>query len=452
MLLAALVLAVPPAPEFFAAHRQRLLDRLPAGAVAVFHAAPEGQAEVDADPYRQDSTFWWLTGFGEPDSVVVLRKDPASGPRYVMFVPPRDAAAEQWNGWRKGVEGASREHQAEAAYTNAEVWKRLPELWRGARALVVSDGGDTGFRARLLEAWRAGDANATEPRPVADAAPIVGALRLIKDEGEVALLRRAAALSAEAHLAAMRATRPGAWEHTLKAAIVGTCLAGGSARMAYPPIVGGGRNSVILHYQTADARLVAGDMIVNDTGCEYSMYAADVTRSYPVSGRFTAEQRAIYEIVLQAQKAGFEKARPGAALRDVHQATAEVVVDGLLRLGILSGDRARILETREYQKFYPHGSSHWIGMRVHDVGSYGYPEGVERLARYGQATAKLEPGMAFTIEPGLYVPEASTADRKWWNIGARIEDVVLVTPGGAECLSCAAPREISDVERAISGK
>jgi Xaa-Pro aminopeptidase len=141
MLLAALVLAVPPAPEFFAAHRQRLLDRLPAGAVAVFHAAPESQAEVDSDPYRQDSTFWWLTGFGEPDSVVVLRKDPASGPRYVMFVPPRDAAAEQWNGWRKGVEGASREHQAEAAYTNAEVWKRLPELWRGARALVVSDGG-----------------------------------------------------------------------------------------------------------------------------------------------------------------------------------------------------------------------------------------------------------------------------------------------------------------------
>jgi Xaa-Pro aminopeptidase len=193
-------------------------------------------------------------------------------------------------------------------------------------------------------------------------------------------------------------------------------------------------------------------MIVNDTACEYSLYASDVTRSYPVSGRFSPEQRAIYEIVLAAQKAGFAKTRPGTPFRDVHQATAEVVVDGLLKLGLLQGDRAQILEKREYQKFYPHGSSHWVGLNVHDVGSYGYPEGVERLARYGQAMTKLTPGMMFTIEPGIYIPEGSTPDKKWWNIGARIEDVALVTAAGSECLSCSAPREIADVERAIAGR
>jgi len=440
-----------PGPEFFAAHRQRLLDHLPAGSVAVFHAAPEHDAEVKPDPYRQDSSFWWLTGLAEPNAIAVLRRV-AEGPRYVLFVPARDFKNEQWTGWRAGVEGAKQEHQAEQAYPNDELWKRLPDLWRGARSLVVSDGGNQAFRTRLLEAWKPGDPNATEARPVVDAAPILNQLRLIKDDTEIALMRRAASLSAEAHVAAMRATRAGAYEYTLKGAMVGTCLAGGAGRMAYPPIVGAGRNAVILHYETAEARLEAGQMVVNDTACEYSFYAADVTRSYPVSGRFSPEQRAIYEIVLAAQKAGFERTRPGAAFRDVHQATVEVVVDGLLRLGILSGDRAQILERREYQKFYPHGASHWLGLLVHDVGSYGYPENVERLARYGQAMTKLEPGMVLTIEPGIYFPEGSTADQRWWNIGVRIEDVALVGAADAECLSCAAPREVADVERTLAGR
>jgi len=180
------------------------------------------------------------------------------------------------------------------------------------------------------------------------------------------------------------------------------------------------------------------------------MYAADVTRSYPVSGRFSPEQRKIYEIVLAAQKAGLALVRPGTAFKDVHNATVAVVVDGLLSLGILSGDREEIIRTRAYQKFYPHGSSHWIGLNVHDVGSYGYPPGVARLERYGKAEAKLEPGMALTVEPGIYIPERSTLDPKWWHIGVRIEDTVLVTPQGMECLSCGAPREIADVEKAIA--
>ena len=220
--------------------------------------------------------------------------------------------------------------------------------------------------------------------------------------------------------------------------------------MAYPPIVGSGRNSVILHYERDDKRLEDGEIIVNDTGCEYGMYAADVTRTYPVSGRFSADQRAVYEIVLAAQAASLAAIRPGVPFKNVHNATVEVVVDGLLKLGILSGDRAEIIKTRAYQKFYPHGSSHWIGLNVHDVGSYGYPAGVERLERYAKAETVLVPGMALTVEPGIYIPEGSTQDRRWWNIGVRIEDTVLVTASGVECLSCGAPRAVADVEKAIA--
>jgi len=222
--------------------------------------------------------------------------------------------------------------------------------------------------------------------------------------------------------------------------------------MAYPPIVASGRNSVILHHVQDDKTLEPGEILVNDTGCEYQMYAADVTRTYPVSGRFSPEQKAVYEIVLAAQKAGFAAVKPGTPFKDVHLATVRVVVDGLLKLGILTGDRDEIVKTRAYQKFYPHGSSHWIGLNVHDVGSYGYPANVARLERYGLAETKLEPGMALTVEPGIYIPERSTADPKWWNIGVRVEDTVLVTPGGMDCVSCAAPRELSDVERAVSDK
>jgi len=253
-----------------------------------------------------------------------------------------------------------------------------------------------------------------------------------------------------AHKAAMAELTVGGREWDLKAAMVGVCLAGGAARMAYPPIVGSGRNSVILHYDRDDKVMADGEMVVNDTACEYQMYAADVTRSYPVSGHFSPEQRQIYEIVLDAQKAGFAAAKPGAAIHDVNDATVGVVVDGLLRLGILKGDRNEIIRSRAYQKYYVHGSSHWLGLNVHDAGNYEIPLGVTRMERYSRAMAKLEPGMAITVEPGIYIPEHATPDPKWWNIGVRIEDDVLITAGGMECLSCGAPREIADVEKAIA--
>ncbi len=442
---------IVPDAAFFAAHRQAFLAHMPADSVAVLHATPEPQVEVD-DLYRQGSDFWYLTGLSEPETVAVLRPNAPDGKRYVLFVRPRDFEREQWTGWRTGVDGAKKDFGADDAFAVADLWDKLTALTKGAHSLVYVDGGDAAFREKLMGAWQAADANATTARPVAEAGPIVHQLRLIKDPTEQQLLRRAGVLSAEAHRAAMAATAPGRYEYALKAAMVGTCMAGGAARMAYPPIVGSGRNSVVLHYERDDKKMDAGEVLVNDTACEYQMYACDLTRSYPVSGKFSPDQKAIYEIVLAAQKAGFAKVKPGVPFRDVHQATVEVVVDGLMKLGILTGNREEIIEKRTFQKFYPHGSSHWIGLNVHDVGSYGYPEGVSRLERYGKAMTPLAPGMALTVEPGIYIPEGSTTDKRWWNIGIRIEDTVLVTEGGMECLSCGAPRELADVEKALGAK
>lgn len=451
-LLASSLPAAPPAvtAAFFASHRERFLSKLPPGSIAVLHSAPESSVETSPDPYRQDSNFWYLTGFEEPNAVAVLVPAASGQGRLLLFVQARDFPAEQWTGWRAGLEGAKKEYGAAQAYPIGEFWSRFPAISAEAVSLTYGSGGDAEFERRLLAAWNAGNVNATSVRPISDALPVLAALRLVKDPVEQDLLREAARISADAHKAAMAALGPGRREWDLKAAMVGLCLSRGAARMAYPPIVGSGRNSVILHYERDDETMESGEIVVNDTGCEYGMYAADVTRSYPVSGRFSADQRKIYEIVLAAQKAGFAAVKPGAAFHEVHDATVRVVVDGLLALGILSGDRAEILRTRAYQKFYVHGSSHWIGLNVHDAGSYEYPPGVGRLERYGKAQTKLVPGMALTVEPGIYIPENSTADPRWWDLGVRIEDDLLVTAGGMECLSCGAPREIADVEKSIA--
>ena len=444
--------APAPTPAFFAAHRAAFVRQLPADSIAVVRTAPETSVETSPDPYRQSSDFWYLTGFAEPNAVAVFRPGAAEGERYILFVAPRDPEKETWTGYRAGVEGARQEFGAEAAYSVEEFDKKLPELLVGTTALFYLDSGDEPFRDRLLAAWNRPNANAKAPRPAAEAGPIVHELRLIKDATELALMRRAAQLSAEAHVAALAEVRPGRNESDVKAAMVATCLHGGAARMSYPPIVGSGRNSVILHYEPADKRMDDGGMIVNDTACEYGMYAADVTRSYPVSGKFSADQRAIYDIVLAAQKAAIAAVKPGIPYKTMNEITIGVVVDGLLRLGLLAGDRDALIEKGAQRKYYPHGAGHWIGLNVHDPGSYGFPAGTPWQERYRSANTLLKPGMVFTVEPGIYIPEGSTEDRRWWNIGVRIEDEILVTETGGECLSCAAPREIAEIEKAIAGK
>ncbi|MEO6325088.1 MAG: aminopeptidase P N-terminal domain-containing protein [Thermoanaerobaculia bacterium] len=439
-----------PGPELFAAHRQRFLEKLPPGSVAVIHAAPESEG-VSGDPYRQDSDFWYLTGLSEPEAVAVFLRDAERGKQYLLFVRPRNPVEEQWTGARTGPEGAGAVHHADRGFSLSELDQKIPEILKAARSLFYRDGGEEKFGRKLTTDWQAATADAAEPRPIADAGPLVHQLRLVKDDTEIALMRRAATLSVEAHRAAMERVKPGAHEFELKARMVERCLAGGAARMAYPPIVGSGPNSVVLHYDRADRRMNAGEMIVNDTACEYSMYSADVTRSYPVSGRFSVEQRAIYQIVLDAQKAGIAKVAPGVLYHEVYDATVGVVVDGLLKLGLMKGDRVEIIKSRAYKAFYPHGSSHWLGLNVHDSGSYRYIRTEERYDKYTTAQTKLEPGMVLTVEPGIYIGEAAAGvDARWANIGVRIEDDILVTPGGNECLSCASPREIGDVEKALT--
>jgi Xaa-Pro aminopeptidase len=446
--------AGPPTPgqDWFAAHRAALAAKLPPDAVVVLRAPAESDANL-LDAYRPDSSFWYLTGLSEPDAIAVFRPGAAEGKRYTLFVKPKNWTEERWTGRRAGVEGAKSEFRADAAYPVADFQKESRPFFTGARALYYLDGRDKDFREKLVGAWQALAATGVEPLPALDVAPLVGQMRLVKDAIEIAILREAARLSVEAHRGALSLARPGVNEGVLKGAMVERCLAGGSARMAYAPIVGSGPNSVILHYADATRPMRAGEMIVNDTACEVGLYAADVTRSYPVNGTFSPEQRALYEIVLAAQKTAIAKAVVGAAHHDVHDAALAAVVDGLLKLGFVKGTREEVVKSRSYTAFFPHGTSHWLGLDVHDAGSYEFADPTDRWTRYSSSMARLKSGMVLTVEPGIYVPERSEGvDPKWWNLGVRIEDDILVTDKGPECLSCAAPREIADVERAIRGR
>jgi Xaa-Pro aminopeptidase len=448
----ALATAGPPAPgpEWFAAHRAALAARLPKDAVVVLRGPAEPEAEV-SDPYRPDSNFWYLTGFAEPDAVAVLRPSAGEGPRYLLFVRPRSSSEERWTGRRAGVEGAKADYRADAAFPVEDFQKESRSLLAGAKALFYLDGRDRSFREKLITSWQAIAAAGTESLPASDVAPAVARMRLVKDATEIAILREAVTLSVQAHRAALALARPGVNEGVLKAAMLQSCLAGGGARMAYAPIVGSGPNALILHYPDANRVMQRGEMVVNDTACEYGLYAADVTRSYPVDGTFSPEQRAIYEIVLASQKAGIAKAVAGAKHHEIQDASWEVVVDGLLKLGLLKGTREDVKTSRSFAAFFPHGVSHWLGLDVHDAGSYEFADSKDRWTRYFSSNATLRPGMVLTVEPGIYIPEKSEGvDPKWWNIGVRIEDDILVTEKGPECLSCGAPREIDDVEKAMA--
>ena len=440
----------PPA-AVYAARRAKLLATLPPGAMAILRTAPAAGNNVS---FRQDSSFWYLTGLPEAESIAMLTPGGPEGKRFTLYLQPKDWEREQWTGYRAGTASAKTRYGADVAYDSAEFPKQMLELMRDASSLWLYDGGDSKFHDTVMTAWNRRASNSTVALPVYNLAPTIAEMRLYKDASEIALLRHAVDLSVKAHLAALPLAQPGNGEWTMRGAMVGACLSGAAARMAYPPIVGAGVNSVVLHYDAASQPLTRGAMIVNDTACEYGMYAADITRSYPVGGVFSPEQRAIYEIVQAAQKAGEAKAILGAKMHEVFDATAGVIVDGLLRLGIMQGERGDILAKRSYRSFYPHGSSHWIGLDVHDAGSYESAriamDAPPHLRNYAPAQARLKPGMAFTIEPGIYIPENTAGvDPKWWNIGVRIEDDYLVTEQGLECLSCALPRDIAALENLL---
>ena len=442
---------VAPPASMFRAHRESFLAKLPPGSVAILRSAPTRVFSHDTDyPYRQDSDFYYVTGVEEPDSIAVFRPGASDGKRYILFVRPHDARREGVEGGRPGPDGAVKIYGADAAFAVSEFAGNLARLDAGTRSysgylasadrVYVSDGGDSEWSEKLrvqLGGMRERDAG---PATVVDAREILHELRLVKDSDEIGLMRRAAEIAAHGHALAMKAAAPGRYEFEAQEALDGYCLGNGAHRMAYPSIVGSGPNSIVLHWHRNDRRMESGEVLLIDAGAEYGLYATDVTRTFPVSGRFSPEQRAVYEVVLAAQKAAIARIGPGVPHEEIEKASARAQTEGLVRLGLLSGDVEKLVADRSHRRFTVHGVSHWVGLDVHDASSY----------TVGGKSRPLDAGMVLTVEPGIYIPaKMAGIDPKWWNIGVRIEDTLLVTPNGSECLSCGAPKEIADVEKTM---
>jgi Xaa-Pro aminopeptidase len=466
----------------FLDRRQRFAEAL-GESLAIIPGAQEVLRNADtAYVFRQASDFYFLTGFEEPDAVAVFNPAHAKE-RFVLFVRPRDREMEIWNGRRAGVEGAVAVYGADTAYPIGQLEDKLRE-WMLERPTLYYRLGQTAYDTRIVrlvsELRGARARGYPTPLRIEDPGPILHEMRLRRSPAELVWQRRACEVSGEAHTEAMRVAAPGLWEYQLQAVLEFVFRARGSRRNAYPSIVASGLNACILHYHENTRRMADGDLVLIDAGCEYGYHASDITRTFPVSGRFTGPQRAIYEIVLRAQQTAIALARPGVRLEAVHDAARRVLTEGLVARGLLPRPVEESLAMHHYREFYMHGTSHWLGMDVHDVGDY----------RVGGRSRVLEPGMVFTVEPGLYVdPDRETAtfylreysEQELWErryrlgsaaakrveeeekakaerivhpvppefrgIGVRIEDDVLITASGCEVLTAGTPKTIEEIER-----
>ncbi|MEZ4214866.1 MAG: Xaa-Pro aminopeptidase [Myxococcota bacterium] len=429
----------------FAERRQRVLDAMGRDAVAVVVGARLATRANDTEyPFRQDSDFWYLTGFDHPDAVAVLRTD--GGPPFTLFVQAREKEAEIWTGYRPGVEGAKADFGADEAFPVSELADEIPKCLAKAKRVYHQLGRDAKLDALVvgaLDSMRRRSRQGVVAAPgILDPRELVHELRLFKSEDELARMRRAAAITAEAHREAARLARDGVFEYELEAVLDYTYRRRGGWGPAYGTIVAGGANATVLHYVRNDARLRAGDLVLVDSGCELEGYASDVTRTYPVGGRYSAPCRAVYEVVLEAQRAALALCRPGATLPEIHRATVRTLVEGMVSLGLLHGTVDDLVAKEAHRAYYMHNTSHWLGLDVHDAGSY----------TKGDDARPLEPGMVFTVEPGLYVAkDDANAPESLRGIGVRIEDDVVVTADGCENLNTAIPKRIDEVEAWIAG-
>jgi Xaa-Pro aminopeptidase len=424
----------------FAARRRAYMDRIGEG-VAIFPATPEYVRTADLNhPYRPDSDLYYLTGFAEPEAVAVLAPHHPEH-QFILFVRPRDKEKEIWNGRRAGVEGARERYGADAAYTIDQLDQELPKYLEGATALHYHFGVDEEFNHRVL-GWlhsvqRKVRNGVMAPLSIVEPRAILHEMRLIKSADEVALMRKAAEIAAAAHRAAMTVTEPGRYEYEVQAEVEYVMRRNGAIGPAYGSIVGGGFNATILHYHENSDRLNDGDLLLIDAGAEVEYYASDITRTFPVSGRFTPAQREVYDLVLKAQMAAIDACRPGNRFQDVHDAAVRVLVDGLVELGLLQGKAEDLIAQEAYKPYYMHKTSHWLGMDVHDVGVY----------KIDGAWRKLEPGMVLTVEPGLYFGEDVPAEAtRYRGIGIRIEDDVLITASGCDVLTRDVPKDAEAIE------
>ncbi len=430
----------------FAKRRKQLMRMADDDAILILPAAPERIRSKDTTyPYRQDSDFWYLTGFAEPEAVLVLIPGRKHG-EALLFCRERDAAKEAWDGPRAGQEGAVEQFGMDDAYPIADLDEILPGLLEGRSRVYYHFGRDKDFDLSLI-GWlnrvrsmvRQG---AQPPHEFLELGHLLHELRLFKSKDEIRLMQRSADIACQAQLAAMRATRNGAHEYEVEAALQHVYRSN-DACAAYEPIVGAGANACVLHYRANNAPMRDGELLLVDAGAEFACYASDITRTWPVSGTYSTEQRALYEIVLSAQKAALEKARPGKHWIAGHDAAVSVLVEGLLSLGLLKGNLKQNLASGDYKRFYMHKTGHWIGLDVHDVGEY----------KVAGDFRELEPGMVFTIEPGLYIaPGSKGVPARYQGIGIRIEDDVLITRDGHRVLTDAVPREIDEVESVLAGR
>jgi Xaa-Pro aminopeptidase len=421
------------------------------GAVALLPTAPEALRNNDTEyPYRHDSYFYYLTGFTEPEAVLAIVAASGDRPaRSVLFCREKNAEREIWDGFRHGPAGAQLAFGVDEAYPIAELDAVMATLLADAPALYYALGRSAALDAQVagwLKTVRAlARSGVTAPGVALDLLPLLDEMRLRKDEGEQALMLRAATISGQAHARAMRATRPGMFEYQIEAELLHEFRRHGAQFPAYTPIVAGGANACVLHYSSNNARVSEGDLILIDAGCELDSYAADITRTYPANGRFSAPQQALYELVLAAQAASLAAVAPGRQYSDIHDASVRVLTQGMLDLGLLErakyGSCEDAIAERAHLQFYMHGTGHWLGLDVHDVGAY------RDLALDTKPSRRLQPGMALTVEPGIYVRPAEGVPEQYWNIGIRIEDDVVVTDSGARVLSDAAPKSVRDIEQ-----
>ena len=422
-----------------ARRRAQLMASAGDGAILILPAATERVRSRDTHfPYRQDSDFWYLTGFAEPEAVLVLVPGRKHG-ESILFCRERDPEREGWDGPRLGPDGVVDQLGVDDAYPISDIDDILPGLLEGRRRVHYHLGRDPDFDLKLI-GWlnrvRAQVRHGAQPpQEFLELGHLLDEQRLFKSADEIRLMQRAADISVEAHRAAMRAARPGIHEYELQAELE-RVFRMHDAEPAYASIVGTGANACVLHYRDNRARSKAGELVLIDAGAEYRGYAADITRTFPVGGRFSKQQRAIHDLVCAAQAAALAQARPDVAYEAGHVAAVEVLTEGLLALGLLQGTLGEAIKREDYKRFYRHKTGHWLGLDVHDVGEYRL-DGESRL---------LEPGMVFTIEPGLYIPAAPDLPAKWHGIGVRIEDDVLVTADGHRVLTGALERSADEVE------
>ncbi|MBW4659943.1 MAG: aminopeptidase P N-terminal domain-containing protein [Drouetiella hepatica Uher 2000/2452] len=430
----------------YAQRRAKLMTSIGKGS-AVFRSAPMAVMHNDVEyNFRQDSDFFYLTGFNEAEAVAVFAPHHEEH-RFILFVQPKDLEKETWTGYRVGVEAAKEQYGADIVYPIAELDEKLPQYLEKADRIYYRLGRDRAFNETLLTHWQkllaTYQRKGFAPTALEDPASILHPMRQIKSAAEIDLMRKAAAIAADAHNRAREFARPGRYEYEVQAEIEHTFRLEG-ALAAYPSIVASGANACVLHYTENNRRMQDNELLLIDAGAAYEYYNSDITRTFPLSGKFTPEQKTIYEIVLEAQMQSIAQVQPGNPYKQTHDVAVRVIVEGLMELGLLQGDIEEIIKEEKYKPFYMHKTGHWLGLDVHDAGVY----------QHGETPHNLEPGQILTVEPGIYIspyikpvegqPEV---DPRWHGIGIRIEDDVLVTSTGSEILTAGVPKSVAEMER-----